>query len=392
MYDFDTVIDRRNNNSAKWDQIAQEMGPGSEDIIPLSVADMEFKVAPEIVEAIRRKADFALYGYSIPDANYYDAVIGWMERRHHWKIKQEWISLSPGVVPAFFTAVNAFTHPGDKVIIQPPVYYPFSRAVVQNGCELVNNPLVFQNGRYTMNFDDLEKKAQDPRVRALILCSPHNPVGRVWSREELLKLGEICVKHKIIVIADEIHFDFVFKPHEHTVFATLSEEFRDNSLILTAPSKTFNLAGLQCSNIIIPNPVLKNQFDIALQNTGFFSLNYFAYAGCEAAYGHGEAWLNELLPYLEGNKNYLKTFIAENLPQITVIETEGTYLVWMDCRSLGLNDKELEKLVKEKGRVFLDDGYIFGQGGSGFERVNIACPRSILEKSLTNIKKAIDHK
>lgn len=390
MYDFDTIFSRRNIGAAKWDSITKEMGDAGEDIIPLSVADMEFKVAPEIVAAIKKVADFAAYGYTIPTEGYYKAVIGWMERRHNWKIKKEWISLSTGVVPAFNTAIRAYTHPGDKVIIQQPVYYPFEAAITNNGCQVVNNALIYKDGNYSIDFDDLEEKVKDPLVKVLLFCNPHNPVGRVWTKDELHRLGEICLKEDVLVISDDIHFDFVFKPYMHTVFAALSQEFQDNSLILTAPSKTFNLAGLQGSNIIIPNPKLKAQFDIANQRTGFFSLNHFAYAACEAAYNEGERWLDELLEYLEGNLNYLKSFMAKELPQIKVIETEGTYLVWLDCRALGLSNNELEKLMKEKARLFLDEGYIFGASGSGFERINIACPRAMLEKSLNNIKKAIE--
>lgn len=390
MYDFETVVNRRNSGSFKWDSITKEMGEGSEDIIPMSVADMELKVAPEITEAIKEKADFGVYGYTGPTESYYKAIEGWMKRRHNWEIKREWISLSAGVVPAFFTAIRALTHPGDRVIIQQPVYYPFSSAVTLNGCEIVNNKLLFKDGKYTMDFDDLEKKAKDPRVKVMILCNPHNPVGRVWTTEELTKLGEICLKNDVVVVSDEIHFDFVFKPYKHTVFASISKEFEQNCLILTAPSKTFNLAGLQCSNIIIPNRKLKSLYDIASQNISSFSLNYFAYPACEAAYTKAEKWLDELLELLEENKKYLKTFIKENLPQISVIETEGTYLVWLDCTSLGMNKDELEKFMKEKARVFFDEGYLFGEEGNCFERVNIACPRSMLEKVLNNMKTAID--
>jgi cystathionine beta-lyase len=379
MYDFETVVDRRKSGSFKWDSISKEMGEGSEDIIPMSVADMELKVAPEITEAIKEKADFGVYGYTGPTESYYEAVMGWMKRRHNWNIKKEWISLSAGVVPAFFTAIRALTHPGDKVIIQQPVYYPFSSAVTLNGCEIVDNKLLFKDGKYTMDFDDLEKKTKDPRVKIMMLCNPHNPVGRVWTIDELTRLGEICLKNDVVVISDEIHFDFVFKPYKHTVFASISKEFEQNCLILTAPSKTFNLAGLQCSNIIIPNSKLKAQYDIAAQNISSFSLNYFAYPSCEAAYTKAEKWLDELLELLK-----------ENLPKLSVIETEGTYLIWLDCTALGMNKEELEKFMKEKARVFFDEGYLFGEDGSGFERINIACPKSMLEKVLKNMKTAID--
>lgn len=388
-YDFDTIANRKNTGAFKWDAIGARMGEDSDDIIALSVADMEFKAAPEIVEALKNKAEEALYGYTGPTENYFNSVIEWIKRRHNWKIKKQWISLSPGVVPALYTAIKAFVSPGEKIIIQQPVYYPFKEAVTRNGCELVNNSLVYRDGHYTMDFKDLEEKAKDPKVKAIVLCSPHNPVGRVWTKEELTKLGEICIKNNVLIISDEIHFDFVYHPHKHTVFANISEEFQNNCIVLTAPSKTFNLAGLQCSNIIIPNPKLKKQFDIANIKAGFFTLNQFAYVATEAAYTRGEQWLEELLKYLKENIDFLKAFMKENLPQIPVIETEGTYLVWLDFRSLGLTDEQLEKLMQEKGRVFLDEGYIFGAEGSGFERINVACPRSLLEKALNNITKAI---
>jgi cystathionine beta-lyase len=389
-YDFDTIINRKNTGSFKWDAIELECGPSTEDIIALSVADMEFKVAPEIVSALHKKVDAAVFGYTGPTSSYYEAVIGWMKKRHNWEIKKEWISLSPGVVPAFYTAIRAFTHPGDKVIIQQPVYYPFVNAIIRNGCEVVNNPLIFKDGHYTMDYADLEEKAKDPRVKAIILCSPHNPACRVWREDELVKLGEICIKNGVLIISDEIHFDFVYKPHKHTVFASINDDFKENCLVLTAPSKSFNLAGLQCSNIIIPNPKLKQRFDIAVLNISADFLNYFSFSACEAAYNDGEEWFDQLLGYLEGNIRYVKDYVAEKLPQISVVDTEGTYLVWIDCRSLGLNNTELEKLMKEKARLFLDEGYIFGADGSGFERINVACPRAILEKAMNNFEIAIN--
>ncbi|HEX3027587.1 MAG TPA: MalY/PatB family protein [Clostridia bacterium] len=389
MYDFEMIVDRRGCGSYKWDAIAAEMGEGAEDVTPMSVADMELKTAPEITEALKKAVDFGVYGYTGPTEGYYEAVQGWMERRHGWKIKKDWISLSPGVVSAFYNAIRALTHPGDKVIIQRPVYYPFSSAVKLSGCEIVNNPLILKDGRYEMDFEDLEQKAKDPRVKVLLFCNPHNPVGRVWTAEELKKLGEICLKNNVVVVSDEIHFDFVFKPFHHTVFATISPEMEQNCMILTAPSKTFNLAGLQCSNIIIPNPELKAAFDLAFENTGTFSLNYFAYPACEAAYRSGEGWLDGLLELLESNKKILADFLADELPQIKLIEPEGTYLAWLDCRGLKMNRDELETFMKQKARVFFDEGYLFGEEGNEFERINLACPEKMLKKVLENIKAAI---
>lgn len=390
MYDFDTVVSRKGIGSFKWDAIEAEMGKDHDEIYPMSVADMELKVAPEITEAIIKGAEFGLYGYTGPTAGYYDAVIGWMKRRHQWDIKKEWISLSAGVVPAIYTAVRALSHPGDHVIIQQPVYYPFSSAVELNGCKIVNNALINEGGQYRMDFEDLEEKAKDPRVKLLILCNPHNPVGRVWSAAELKKLGDICLKNDVVVISDEIHFDFVFKPYTHTVFASISEECAMNCMVMTAPSKTFNLAGLQTSNIIIPNPKLKEAFDISAQNIASFSLNYFGYVACEAAYNSAEKWLDGLMEHLESNKSYFKEFMKKNLPQIPVTELEGTYLAWMDFNPLKMDNVQLEKFMKEKAHIFFDEGYLFGEAGNGFERINLACPRSILEKVMNNLKAAVD--
>ena len=389
-YDFDTIINRHNSGSTKWDAIKQTMGEGGEDILALSVADMEFKVAPEITKAVMEQAAQGVYGYTGAKDSYFPAVAAWMQRRYNWQIKKEWLSYAPGIVPALFTAVRAYTHPGDKVIIQTPVYYPFRRAIVQNGCEAVENKLIYNDGRYTMDYDGLAEQLQDPRVRLLILCSPHNPVGRVWSHDELARVGELCRANGVLVIADEIHADFVYKPHKHIVFATLSESDRDNCVIMTAPSKTFNLAGLQCSNIIIPNPRLKAEFDIAQANTGFYTLNHFAFVSCEAAYNHGETWLDEMLQHLEGNIKYVRDFIAAELPRVKMSTIEGTYLVWLDCRDYGYDKIELEKRIKEKGRLFLNEGYIFGDNGAGFERINIACPRAMLEQGMRRIKTALE--
>lgn len=390
MYDFETVIDRRGTGSEKWDLIPGSMGEGSGDVIALSVADMEFRTAPEITRALVKAAETGLYGYTGPTERYYDAVCGWMRRRHGWEIQKDWVCLSPGVVPAVFTAVRALTRPGDRVILQRPVYYPFTRAVERSGCTVLDNALLLRDGRYEMNFDDLERKARDPRAKALILCSPHNPVGRVWTREELTRLGEICLRNGVTVISDEIHFDFVFPGSEHTVFASISEEFARNCMVMTAPSKTFNLAGLQISNIMIPDPGLRSRFCIAAENIASGDTNYFSYAACEAAYTQGEAWLGELLARLRENRDGTVRFLAENLPRLRPFPLEGTYLMWLDCRPLGMGPKELEAFLRGKARLFFDEGYLFGEEGAGFERINLACPPSVLCESLERLKRAVD--
>lgn len=390
MYDFATEINRRNTGSYKWELMDKEVGDITNESFPMSTADMEFYVAPEITEAIITKAKSGVYGYTGPTESYYKAVLGWQQRRHNWNPKKEWLSLTPGVVSAFFTAVKALTHPGDKVIIQSPVYYPFAMAVQRNGCEIVENPLVQKDNKYFIDFEDLEKKAADPRVKCLLFCSPHNPVGRVWTKDELKKVSEICAKNDVVVIADEIHNDIICKPYTHTVFASISEQAAQNCLVLTAPSKTFNLAGLQTSNVFIPNPKIKEQFDIAQENIASIMLNIFGYTACEAAYDHAEKWLDEFLDVLDGNKKFFNDFMAKNLPQLPVTELEGTYLIWFDCRPLGMNCADLEKFFRSKARIAFDEGYLFGTNGSGFERINLACPRTLLERCLNSMKKAID--
>lgn len=390
MYDFVTTIRRDPNKAAKWKLIERVMGPGNQDVLAMSVADMELPVLPDITEAIVKEAtDCPMYGYTTATDSYYEAVIGWQEKRHNWLTKREWISLAPGVVSAMNIAVRAFTHPGDRVIIQPPVYHPFDAVVRANGCEVVTNPLIKNGDEYVMDYADLERKAADPRTKCLLLCSPHNPVGRVWKEEELAALGEICLKHNVIVISDEIHYDFVYGSNKHVVFANISKELEQNCLVLTAPSKTFNLAGLKTSNIFIPNPRLREQYEIAKQNSPVGGINMFGYAACEAAYRHGEKWLDELLVHLEDNRRFAETYIAENLPGFVTTPAEGTYFLWVDCSCLGMDGPAMEKFMQQKARLFLSEGYTFGEGGAGYERINLACTRSMLEDALDRIKAAV---
>lgn len=388
-YDFDVAADRRDIGAYKWETIPKVMGEGNADVIPLFVADMDFQIMPEIPETIRGLVDKGIYGYTIPTERYHDSVKKWMEERHRWEIRKEWISVSPGVVSAICYGINAFTSPGDKVIVQQPVYYPFMRSVLSNGREISNNELIYEEGRYTVDFDDLEERAKDPRAKVLLLCSPHNPVGRVWTREELRRMADICLRNEVLIFSDEIHFDLVFPPHKHYVLATLSEAIRDRCIVFTSPSKTFNLAGLQCSNIIIPNPELKERYDRAAEAAGFFTLNSFAFECCITAYEKGGQWYEELMEYLEGNIRFLKEYMEEHLPMLRVVETQGTYLVWVDCRNLSMGAKGLEKFMREKARIFPNEGRIFGKGGEGFERINIACPRHFLEKAMDNLKSAV---
>lgn len=393
---FDQEVNRRDTNSVKWEFKQNEDLSGiehtqaffEEQVLPMWVADMDFVSPKPVVDALVERAKHGIYGYTALTQAGYQSVVRWMQRRHRWEIEPEWISLSPGVVPALNMLVRAFLPAGGKVLIQPPVYYPFYGAIGHNGAEPVVNPLIYQNGRYRMDFDDLEAKCKDPGVQLAILCSPHNPVGRVWTREELIRFGEICIENNVLVISDEIHGDLIYKDQVFTPFAGIGDVFSKNSVACTSPSKTFNLAGLQTSCIIIPNQDLRSTFEKVLQSNGLFGLNTFGVVALQAAYDHGEAWLEELLEYLEGNLDYLEQYVAEHIPQLTVVRPEGTYLVWLDCRRLRLDKWELKKFMIEEARVYLDEGFIFGPEGDGFERINIACPRSVLSEALDRIRKA----
>ena len=396
---FDQEHDREGTSSIKWEFIQQgddllnwehtDRFFGPDRILPMWVADMDFRCPDAVIEAILTRAEHGIFGYTAPTRPFYDSVAGWMERRHGWKIEADWICLTPGVVPALNMLVRAYTNPGGKVLIQPPVYYPFYGAVQNNEAQLVTNPLILENGHYRMDLEDLASTCSDPDVKMAILCSPHNPVGRVWTSEELEAFGQICVDNDIIIVSDEIHGDLIYPDYVFTPFAKLNQDFAQNSVICTAPSKTFNLAGLQTSCIIIPDPDLRAKFQNILQSNGLFGINVFGMVALQAAYDHGEPWLQQLLKYLDANLKYLESYIAENIPELEVIHPEGTYLVWIDCRKLGLDKQELRGLIFEKAKVYLDDGFIFGPEGDGFERINIACPRKLLVEALDRIKQAI---
>ena len=389
-YNFDKIINRDNTNSSKWSFNKETFG--YEDVISMWIADMDFETVPEIKEEIIKRANHGIYGYTATTESYYKEVVNWMKKRHGWNIKKEWIINTPGIVMAVNTIVKTFTHPGDKILLQRPIYYPFFKAINNNGCHIVNNPLKFDGNKYEMDFEDLDNKLSDPRVKIIILCSPHNPTGRVWTNEELTKLGNLCLKHNVLVISDEIHSDLIYKPNKHIPFASICEKFADISITCTAPSKTFNLAGLQGSNIIISNEHLRNEFKISMENIGLSRLNIFASIACEVAYKYGEQWLEELMDYLQQNRKFAKEFIKEKIPILKVIEPEGTYLLWIDCRELKMSKEELEKFMLKEAGVAFDEGYIFGEEAIGFERMNIACPRSILKEALERIQKAINDK
>lgn len=385
MYDFKTHIDRAGTGSIKTD-IAPESVKDS-GLVPLSVADMELAVAPEIRDAIKQAVDRGIFGYTYADEAYSCAVRSWMKTRHGFDTDGFKLITTGGVVPALRYAVEAFCDKGEGVVIQPPVYMMFANAIETAERRIVENPLIFENGRYTMDFDDLDKKTQPDDVKLLLLCSPHNPVGRVWTRDELIRLGDICKKNGVIVVADEIHNDLLLSGAVHTVFATLPG-MDEISITCTATSKTFNLAGLSCSNIFIKNESLSERFKTVADRAGAGLVPYFARAATIAAYTKCAAWVDELNEHIASNFELMYSFIERELPMLTVIRAEGTYLAWIDMRELGLEDKALEELVVSHG-LALDEGYLFGTGGSGFERWNLALPSYLLHRALEHLKSAV---
>lgn len=414
-YNFDKITNRKGTNCLKYDFAVERGKPA--DVLPLWVADMDFPVSEEISKSLHAAVEHGIYGYTQPKDAYYNAVMNWMERKHNWKTKREWIVKTPGVVFALGAAVKAFTDPGDAILIQNPVYYPFTNIIRDNNRKVVDNTLVYHpvtertvvpvttddvseqqinnvgtvSPAYQIDFEDFERKIEQEHVKLFILCNPHNPVGRVWTVEELQKLGEICLRHQVIVVSDEIHNDFVYPGYEHTVFANVDPRFAEFTLTCTAPSKTFNLAGLQVSNIFISNEDLRKAFKTEIDKTGYDEPNALGVVACEAAYRAGEDWLDQLRAYLLKNLNFLRDFLQEKIPQIHLVEPEGTYLVWLDCSELGITGKELDQFIVDKAGLWLDGGAMFGPSGAAFQRVNIACPQATLELALNKLKAAVDN-
>jgi cysteine-S-conjugate beta-lyase len=384
---FNEVINRKNTGSVKWDTMKEYGMPG--DILPLWVADMDFKAPVGVIKALSERVAHGIFGYTLPTNSYYDAVINWMDHRHQWKIEKEWIIIVPGIVPAIHFAVQTYTKEGDGVLVQRPVYNPFTDAVVKNGRKLINSPLVLKGDRYEIDFEDFEKKIVDNGVKLFVLCSPHNPVGRVWTREELQGMGDICLKHNVLVVADEIHHDLIFKDKKHIPFASLGLKYSNICITCTSPSKTFNLAGLQISNIIIENKEILIRLNSYLESIALTMSNIFGMIGAEAAYSTGEEWLGELIDYIEANKKLIQKFMTEKFPSIKVIDSEATYLLWIDFRGLGMGKEELDKFLAEDAKLWLTGGYIYGDEGCGFERINLACPRSTIEKGLKQLEDAL---
>lgn len=386
---FDEVVERKGTDCLKYDFAVKRGRPA--DVLPLWVADMDFRTSSEILDELHARIEHGIFGYTETDGSYFEAVAGWMEKHHGLHLKQEWIVKTPGVVFALAMAVKAYTKERDAVLIQQPVYYPFSEVITDNGRRVVSSDLILnESGRYQIDFADLERKIVEERVKLFLLCSPHNPVGRVWTMEELQKLADICIRHEVIVVSDEIHADFVYEGYQHIPFLNVDDRLASRCITCTSPAKTFNLAGLQISNIIIPDASLRKQFEKQIAAAGYSQLNTMGIVACEAAYRHGEEWLAALKKYLWDNLEFVRGFLTEQLPQVHLIEPEGTYLVWLDFRDLGLSEAGLEDLIVNKAKLWLDRGAIFGRIGEGFERINIATSRSILNEALERIASAIN--
>lgn len=387
--DFDTVIERKNTNCLKYDFARRRGMP--EDVLPLWVADMDFKTSSYVQDALEKQITHGIFGYSEVQEEYFEAVKGWMKRHYDWEISERWLIKTPGIVFALAMAVKAFTKPGDRILIQLPVYYPFREIIEDNGRVMVSNTLTYgEDNKYHIDFNDFEQKIIRENIKLFFLCNPHNPVGRVWSKDELTRLGDICYKHHVIVVSDEIHADFVFQG-KHQVFADIKKEYEEITITCTSPSKTFNLAGLQLSNIFIPNPQIKKAFREQINAAGYSQLTVMGLVACEAAYRHGDEWYEAMHQYVQDNIAFTKNYVEENLPGVTMVEHEGTYLVWLDFRGTGLSVDQLEHLIIHEAKLWLDSGTIFGECGKGFQRINVACPRSVLNEALGRIKNALSN-
>ena len=382
--DFDRIIDRKNTRCLKYDFAVKRGMP--EDVLPLWVADMDFETSSYIEDALTERVKEGIFGYSDVQTPYFEIIRDWMVRHHDWEPQEKWLIKTPGVVFALAMAVKAYTDPGDKVLLQQPVYYPFSEVITDNGREVVSNDLVLtEDGTYKIDFADFEQKIIANGIKLFLLCSPHNPVGRVWTKEELEKIGDICVKHGVTVVSDEIHNDFIWEG-THTVFAGIKKEFADISVTCTSPSKTFNLASMLISNIFIPNQILRRKFRKEMDRAGISQLSVLGLVATEAAYAHGDEWYAAMKNYVRDNIAFAKTYVEKNLPGVRMIDTQGTYLIWLDFRQTGLTVEELDhKIIYEAG-LWLDRGKIFGKTGEGFERINVACPRAVLQEALDRIQ------
>lgn len=387
--DFDTVIDRRNTRSLKYDFARQRKMP--EDVLPLWVADMDFRTSSYIQDALKDLAEHGIFGYSEAQEGYFELVKNWMKQHYGWEVNREWLIKTPGIVFALALAVKAYTKPGDGVLIQLPVYYPFSEVIESNNRRVVSNTLVYgEDNRYHIDFEDFEQKIVNENIKLFILCNPHNPVARVWSEEELRHLGDVCVRNHVTVVSDEIHADFIFHGRHH-VFANLDKRYEKITVTCTSPGKTFNLAGLQLSNIFIADPQTRSRLKQEMDAAGYSQVNACALAACEAAYAHGEEWYRAVHDYIAENIRFMKAYVEKYLPQVRMAEHEGTYLVWLDFRKLGLSAEALDEQMIHKAKLWLDSGSMFGEAGQGFQRINTACPRVVLKEALERIRETVGY-
>lgn len=386
-FNFNKIIDRTNNFSAKWSEMNKNFG--TNDLLPMWVADMDFLTAPCIMEALKDRLEQGIFGYTTRPSSYNESIVNWLDNRFSWKIKKEWLMFSPAVITSISLLIQNLTQKNDKIMIQEPVYSPFHNIVELNERDLVISPLIkLDDGSYIMDYEDIEAKIKD--VKIFILCNPHNPVGRVWTREELTRLGQICLKHNVIVISDEIHSDIILKNHKHTPFASISKEFCKNTITCMAPTKTFNLAGLQSSFLVMSNPYYYEVMDRAFSTLDIKRNNAFSLVATEAAYNYGEDWLDELIKYIEDNVDFAIEYIKTNIPKLKVKKPEGTYLLWVDFNSLNVDEKDLKDALINKGKVALNSGSSFGIGGDGYYRINLACPRAMVLEALKRIEFAIN--
>ncbi|MCF0258374.1 MAG: pyridoxal phosphate-dependent aminotransferase [Erysipelotrichaceae bacterium] len=383
MYNFDKEILRKNTDCAKWD-----MNPAAADekMISMWVADMDFEVLPEVKKALHERVEHGVFGYSFAGREFKDAVISWMERRHDWEVRQEWMVPVSGIVPGLKAAVNTFTQPGDEVLVFKPVYYPFDLSVEENGRKLIPFEMTLKDGHYELDFEALDKFLEQHSIVMAILCSPHNPVGKVWSEEEQKKLGALLKKYGIFTVSDEIHMDLVHQGYRHIPFLKANPDMAGQTIVCTAPSKTFNLAGLQTSVLVVPDEQNRKKLNRYISRSGMTPPGILGMTAATAAYTHGDQWVDELNDYVWGNMMFMKEWLAEKFPEIKVIDPQGLYLLWADFRALNLDSKELEKAMLEEAHLWLDEGYIFGSSGAGFERFNLACPRSTVKKALEQLE------
>ena len=389
-FNFDEIIDRRGTDALKTDALTERYGDA--DLIPMWVADMDFKSSPAIIDAIIKRAQHGIFGYTKAPQSYYNAIVNWLNSYHHWSIKQEWITFVPGVVKGIAFCIDSFLSAGDKIAIQSPVYPPFRHVPQMHQYEVLNNNLKLENSRFEIDFDNLAEILSDEKCKLFILCNPHNPGGRVWTSDELKKIADLCYENNVLVLSDEIHADLYFNGHHHTPFASVSDKAAMNSITLMAPSKTFNIAGIISSFSVIPNPAILKKFNDFLNLSELSAGHIFAYTAAEAAYNHGREWLEEAKEYIWENIMFTDKYLKENIPQIKAMIPEASFLIWLDCRELQLTQKDLVDMFVKDAKLALNDGISFGQGGEGFMRLNVGCPRSILEKALENLKKAVSQK